>query len=211
VASSIVSASALADFYAGIKAGPSFNVGKAFLETKQNNQVNAQSFKAGQGNALLGGVCLGYSNVAMSDFYIGLEGSVLKHSLNDTINTDISGNKLKLRNNTLYGGDVHLGYKMENGVIPFLSLGVTGGKFKASFASQNIASGYKTRTMFGFTPGLGLKYSLCDKWIVTSHYQYLMGKTISTYNGAANLGGSSCYLSQKIRQHHMTVGLAYKI
>jgi len=208
--SSIISTSAFADFYAGLKAGPSFNVGKA-PSTKNRNAQTANAKLPGAGIAALAGGVLGYDQTFTNNFYVGIEGSVLKHSLNNTaLAMDIE--KHTLQNKAMYGADLHIGYKMENDIIPFVSLGVTAGRFKVSyFQADNLPTASKAKTILGFTPGLGLKYSMCDKWMITSHYQYFMGKKISASQTTQASPSSSLYLSQQIRQHHVTLGLAYKL
>jgi opacity protein-like surface antigen len=205
LASSAVATNAVADFYISGKMGPSFNVGKTAYQTQlPGGTGNSAVYKGGAGNGLLFGAALGYDQIMGNDFYLGAEASIFKHTLSNTIS---SANKITLRNNTLYGADLHFGYKIAGDIIPFMSLGVWGGKFKSSITTTAAFSS-KTKTIIAVVPGIGLKYGVCDSWMVTSQYQYLMGKKISQ-NLTSSASQSS--LSQNIRQHQVLIGLSYKL
>ena len=183
LAVSSLSLTAHAEFYTGLKVGPSFHTGELDITNKIN----------GAGIAGLGGIFLGYDVVTSSNFYVAGEFNALWHSLDNTI-----VDTLKLKNNFLLGADLQLGYKLSNDVIPFISLGVAGGKYQVLNDTTELASSSDMK----FEPGFGFK-SIYDQLIMSVQYQYLMGSELSW------LTEDDTTHSYKIRQHYFSVGFAY--
>jgi len=223
LAVSSLSVTAHADFYAGLKIGPSVNTGEFSTSNAAANpsELSSLSVKNGAGVAALGGLFLGYDMVTSSNLYVAGEANLLLSSLKNKLlilesngAEDLSS---KLENNFLYGLDLQLGYKLSNDVIPFVSLGFLAGKYKLSATNSSnaplsgIAAGdgfeYSKNTV-SFNPGIGVKY-VYDQLVVTTQYQYLMGDKLSTSSSDGATPLVTWNYSNKLRQHYFSLGLAY--
>ena len=208
LSASLITASSQAAFYTGIQMGPSFNT-SSLTATLNGSDFFTQ--KAGSGAAFLGGGFVGYDHV-MDDnnMYFALEGHVSYHGLKNNCltitNLFIPARpqiKLTLKNTMLYGLALQVGTQLENQVTPFVSLGFTAGKYKLSADTDNTNIESVSKNIFGFTPGLGVKYNY-GEMVVSTKYQYFMGGKISKNYLAQNIS-----VSNKIREHIVTLGLAW--
>lgn len=205
LSASLITASSQAAIYAGVQMGPSFNTSSLTFSSPLPQGSLTQ--KAGAGAAFLGGGFVGYDHV-MDDnnMYLALEGHVSYHGLKNNYLNVANLITLTLKNHILYGLALQIGTQLENQVTPFVSLGVTGGKYKLSADVNGASIESISKNVFGFTPGGGFKYQY-GEMIVSTKYQYFMGSKIS--QNYTNPLGNNISVSNKIREHIVTLGLAW--
>ena len=218
----MISTAANAGFYVGPQIGGSFNTG-SYKSFDVNNQINIHSAKGGAGAAFFGGLNFGYGHVTDSSIYLGIDGALLAHSLNNEVrrSSDILGNAqpvARLKNNFLYNVAFQIGYQMHSKVVPFISLGISGGEYKLSIAnrsgvsSRGLLPGVKKtieKNVNGFTPGLGVKFNICEKLTASIKYDFMFGAKLSK-NFTDSVPNTWAY-TQRVRQHGVSLAVVYNI
>jgi opacity protein-like surface antigen len=215
-------------FYVGAKIGPSFNTGQ-FTDTANDAVPVGQGLasKGGAGAAFFGGLNAGYA-WTFGKVYMAFDLSLLMHNLNKTVFSQTVGNtglrvgtlgtqSAKLKNTFFYQAAMRFGYELCNHVVPFVSLGVSGGKYKLTLKNGTdfpdgglLPDTEKTlsKQVIGFTPGLGVLVPVTQKLLMTMEYNALLGPKVSGTLKATGAGDES--YSQKITQHTLSIGFAYK-
>lgn len=205
-------------FYFGAKIGPTFNTGN-FVARHLINNSTVQA-NGGAGDALLAGGNIGYS-WCNSALYLALDLNAFYHSLKSRVwKINFTGIEVdgKLKNNFLYGAAIHVGHKFHNGVIPYISLGVTGGKYKVTLKSGITSGGLPanttanfSKTIAAFTPGIGVKVpmSKCGKLTMGMHYEVMFGPRMSKVYTQSTT--DSWRYSQKLTQHTVLFSVNYRM
>ena len=208
-----------ASFYVGPKIGASFNVGRLVM-ADQNSKENISY--AGAGAAFLGGLNFGYDYVTDSQMYFAIDSSLLLNTLSNDVVTEKSNAgdtfAVFLKTKFNYAIAMQLGYKLENNVIPYVSLGGYGGKYTVSIENNNSGlyaglNGYTTKTIkktiFALNPGLGFKYPVSENFLVTMQYDYVIGGKLSkTFTDSESI--KSWNYKTRINQHNVALALLYK-
>lgn len=215
-------------FYLGPKAGGTFQSGNySSFDTAHTNDVHGAKHSGGA--SFVGGLNFGYGYEMSNNYYLGFDGSVLFHTLNNELrlSTDPAGQAqpaAKLKNNALYSMAMQVGYKLASGVMPYVSLGLTSGKYEIHLKHQNSASAtngkrglvagdYRfSKNMVNFVPGVGMKGKFSPdmrSWTWAVQYDYMVGKTFSKQFTTTNPAETWQY-EYKPKQHSLSLALAYQ-
>lgn len=215
-------------FYLGPKAGGTFQSGNySSFDTAHTNDVHGAKHSGGA--SFVGGLNFGYGYEMSNNYYLGFDGSVLLHTLNNELRVssaaDGSGNvqpAAKLKNNALYSMAMQVGYKLASGVMPYVSLGLTSGKYEIHLKHQNsasttagkrglVAGEYRfSKNMVSFVPGVGMKGKFSPdmrSWTWAVQYDYMVGKTFSKQFTASE---QTWQYEYKPKQHSLSLALAYQ-
>ena len=211
----LMASAAHAEFYIGPRIGPSFNVGKYSV----NTEVLGRQVKSGAGVAFFGGPSMGYL-WKMDRFRLGLDMGLLFHSLNNKfgVRTNAGGTteaQVTLKNTFFYQLGLRLGFELCDKAVPFISLGMSGGKYKLTIQNARaVAEGGLapnstesiSKQSIGFMPGAGVLVPLTNKVQLSVEYNFATGRKLrNTFNSGATTGT----YTQRINQHTMAFGVNY--
>jgi opacity protein-like surface antigen len=211
----LMASAAHAEFYIGPRIGPSFNVGKysAALDG------GGSQLKGGSGVAFFGGPSMGYL-WKMDRFRLGLDVGLLFHSLNNKFSssTDAGGNldaQGTLKNNFFYQLGLRIGFELCDKAVPFISLGMVGGKYKLTLHNAtNAALGgipanstvTISKQSLGFAPGVGVLVPLAKNVQLSLEYSLATGRKLKNTFTADGTTGT---YTQRISQHTVAFGVNY--
>lgn len=210
-------------FYLGPKAGGTFQSGN-YSSFNTAAAADVHGAKHSGGASFVGGLNFGYGYEMSNNYYLGFDGSVLFHTLNNELRvssaSDGSGNvqpAAKLKNNALYSMAMQVGYKLASGVMPYVSLGLTSGKYEIHLKQEGagakrglVAGDYRfSKNMVNFVPGVGMKGKFSPdmrSWTWAVQYDYMVGKTFSKQFTS----GETWQYEYKPKQHSLSLALAYQ-
>jgi hypothetical protein len=204
----MLSSIANASFYVGTKAGAGLNTGNISIlnDSDNNKEVDCKPFA----QSTIAGMMFGYSKTMNSNFYSAAEAILLYNSLNSEIlgvNLELeqmSTIRAHLKNHLLYGATLHLGYQRDD-IIPFISLGAFAGEYQSKVQAMSDAATHKN--IFGFTPGIGIKY-INGKITWSAQYELLIGNKIETKILVIGRTVPQNYVKYN-NQHIITLSAAY--
>jgi outer membrane immunogenic protein len=176
------------------------------------------SFNSPTIDGVIGGAHVGY-NLQLSQFVIGLEGSVDGSSLKRTVNSNPFIGGVLVVPTTLTGnlgvqGSIRgrLGYAWDR-VLIYATGGVA---FAGVNGSIYTPFGYDSfsNTRVGWTVGGGLEYAITNNWSVRAEYRYSQFGTSNIYaNNSFALPGLAAvgaYGRRKLEENQVQVGFSYK-
>ena len=213
ISATMLSTLAKADFYVGAQLGNAFNEGKKV----QTDNTYSTLLASGAGPNIVGGLIMGYDYMSDSDLYLALEGNLAYHNLNKITQSQTplqnQGNtittKTKFNNHLLYGISAQFGYKLDQYMIPFVSIGGMGGQYKITNNSVETTNGSTTsqtlsskKSIFTISPGLGFKYNT-DQWLASVKYEYFIIPELKIIE-------SGTPVTHKLREHIVTASIAYR-
>jgi opacity protein-like surface antigen len=180
--------SAQAGFYLSPQIGTGISTGNY---SALNNQGGALYGSRNTNAAFLGGIGVGYAWVS-DKLYVAFEVAGLFNSLNNRAkpfvdDTGVTLPDARLKNRFAYYTEVRLGSTISNGMVPFVSLGLSGGKYMMTLqnSSDTAIGGLAARSterfskqIMGLTPGLGLIMPFTKNMACTLRYAVLL------FNGA---------------------------
>jgi outer membrane immunogenic protein len=197
-------------FYAGVHAGYGWGRENDNLSVPTAGAVGLDHFDV---NGAVGGVHAGY-NEQFNSFVVGLEGDVDLSGIRGSTHSAIGAegatiSSLSLRNTWQGSVRARIGYAFDRFLF-YGTGGVAFGDAKVSgsvIGPAGIFSGSDTKTLVGWTVGLGGEYAFDDHWIARAEVRYTdFGK--SSYR----LGGADGTLPFKAGFDEVTtlLGVSYK-
>ncbi|MEJ0093138.1 MAG: outer membrane protein [Methylocella sp.] len=197
--------------WTGIYVGGQVGYAWGNQNVSSNSGFGSDSFSSNN-DGVIGGAHVGY-NLQLSQFVIGLEGSVDGSSLNKSITR---GGFVPVTYSANLGvqGSVRgrVGYAWDR-VLLYATGGVAFGGVDSSLSSPfGFDSASDTRV--GWTVGGGLEYAITNNWSIRAEYRYTdLGHAsifaANSFNDPA-IGGGGGFSNRHIVENQVQVGFSYK-
>jgi len=211
--------------YIGAAVGGAALTGKSNLNINRNavpfGGVTPQNFNLTISDKNVSGdIFLGYGK-RFNCFWAGLEALASFTSLNSKSNVDITpeiaaanGQSLSVKSTFGWGGNLNLGYYINQATKLYLKLGVESRRFRVNFngainADPTILNLNKSYNSTAFVPGLGMETDLTPRLSLRAEYRTALhpAKTVQVSNSVTQ----STIIKTRPTVHLFNLGLTFKI